>query len=93
MTTRTVAARASPRSARRERRRRQLDQHRARQRRHLARRAAGRVVVPLEVDEQLLDFLVRLQWLADAQAHDAAAIAEAIVALLQDAAEADRRSR
>jgi hypothetical protein len=50
------------------------------------------MIVRLELDGSLLTFLVRLGWLDDDRSHDPAAVAEAIVGLLADADEADRRS-
>jgi hypothetical protein len=58
----------------------------ARQARYRARSRNGRVVVSVEVDERLLDLLVRLRWLREAAAGDRAAIGRALQAMLRDAA-------
>jgi hypothetical protein len=59
---------------------RRLEQHRTRARRHRERLKAGRMVVPVEVDGQLMDWMVRVRWLSEAEASegDARKIGEAI---------------
>jgi hypothetical protein len=59
---------------------------RARQRRYRQRAAAGVWVIQIEVGAEVLDLLIRLRWLADADAGDKAAVGSAITRMLQDAA-------
>lgn len=55
---------------------------RERVRRYRARQAAGLAIYRVEVGAEVLDMLVRLGWLADGEAGDAAEVARAIGALL-----------
>jgi len=50
------------------------------------RRAAGVMVVPVEIDAAVLDLLITTGWLAELEAGDKAAIGRAIAAMLKDAA-------
>jgi hypothetical protein len=43
-------------------------------------------VIQIEVGAEVLDLLIRLRWLADADAGDKAAVGSAITRMLQDAA-------
>jgi deoxyribose-phosphate aldolase len=51
-------------------------------RRYRQRQRAGLAVYPVEVGADVLDMLVRLGWLADGEAGDAAQVSSAIAALL-----------
>jgi hypothetical protein len=62
------------------------DRRREQQRRHRARLRHGRRVYPIELDGQILDMLVRLQWLPDSAAGDDREVARAVRALLTDIA-------
>jgi hypothetical protein len=45
----------------------------------------GKIVIPIEADEALLDLLVGLNWLQERDASDRAAIKAALKAMLADA--------
>jgi hypothetical protein len=59
---------------------------RQRQRAYRARLAAGRILVGVEVDAAIVDFLVRLHWLREGDAGSRAKIGAAVGAMLADAA-------
>jgi hypothetical protein len=58
----------------------------ARTQRYRQRVRAHKVVVGVEIDEQLLGLLIRLHWLQERDAADRAAIAAALARMLADAA-------
>jgi hypothetical protein len=60
-----------------------------RQRRFRARQAARRIVVPVEVGEDEIGFLIKAIWLSDREAHDKHAIGAAISRLLSDSSRMD----
>ena len=57
-----------------------------RHRRFRARRRAGKAVASVEFDAAVLNFLVKLKWLLEAEASDRGAVGRAIGALIRDAA-------
>jgi hypothetical protein len=57
-----------------------------RQRRRRARARRGEVIAPVPVCGPILDTLVTLHWLSDADAEDRAAVGRAIHAMLADLA-------
>ena len=57
----------------------------ARDKRYRARSGRGLMVVPVEIDGAMLDFLIATHWLAESEAADRAAIGAAIGDLLTDA--------
>jgi hypothetical protein len=61
------------------------------QRAYRQRLKAGRIVVGVELDAVLIDFLIRLGWLEEKRANDKKAIALAITAVLADAEAASRQ--
>ena len=66
---------------------RDRERRREQQRRHRQRLAGGRRVYLVELDGAILDFLVRLQWLANDATDDDREVACAVRALLTDAAQ------
>jgi hypothetical protein len=72
----------APGADRRDRRRHAASERTARWR---SRAEAGKVVVGVEVGADVVDWLIRVQWLAERDAADRGAIGEAITAMLQDA--------
>jgi hypothetical protein len=64
------------------------DLKRQRQARHRARQQRHVIVVPVELDELTIGWLVRLRWIEDKRADDRNALGQAIAALLLDAAQA-----
>jgi hypothetical protein len=63
-----------------------LERRSARERkaRHLARRRDGRFVAPVEVTARILDCLIALRYLREADAADARKVGEAIAALVSE---------
>ena len=57
-----------------------------RQRRYRARQRSGVVTAIVELDGEVLDLLVRLQWLQESAVADRRAIGKAISAMLRDTA-------
>jgi len=60
---------------------------RQRNQRYLARLRSGQTVVRVTVDERIIGFLIRSEWLLDREAGDNAKIADAIERLLAEACE------
>ena len=67
-------------------RRADRERRREQQRRHRQRLASGRRAYVIELDGEILDLIVRLGWLADNATGDDRAVANAVQALLTDAA-------
>jgi hypothetical protein len=68
---------------------RDAQQHREQQQRYAARARAGLSCVNVVIDAVVLDWLVRLHWLADGDANDRAAIGAAISKMLHESATRD----
>jgi hypothetical protein len=60
---------------------------RLRDRRYRARKSRCVAVVPVEIDGEMINFLLRARWLYEDEAHDKRQIGEAIAAMLSDAAD------
>jgi hypothetical protein len=58
----------------------------ARTARWRGRAKAGKIVVAIEVDAAVVDMLVRMQWLAAADAENRSAVGDAIARMLRDSA-------
>lgn len=58
----------------------------ARNRRYAERRRSGRLMLAVEVDEKLIDLMIRTGYLADRAAADRGALTRALAAMLKDAA-------
>jgi hypothetical protein len=54
-------------------------------RRHRERQRNGVIVTPVAVNEDVIDVLIRLNWLRERDADDRAAIAKAVTAMISDA--------
>ena len=63
---------------------------RVKQKRYRARLAQHRIVVPVEVDECIIEFLVRRIWLKEPDSHKRAEIGAAIARALAEAAQHDK---
>jgi hypothetical protein len=57
----------------------------ARKRAYRARLARGSMVVPIEIDGALIDFLVSVRWLERRESYKRSEVGDAIVRLLRDA--------
>jgi hypothetical protein len=60
-------------------------QRREQQRRHRQRERHGRMVVPVEIDGDVLGMLIKTGWLAERAAGDRGAVARALGRMLTDA--------
>jgi hypothetical protein len=63
----------------------------ARQARYRRRQRAGRLALTIEIDAELLDWLVRLHWLPAREVHSRREIVAAVEAMLAASARAPRR--
>ena len=70
--------------------RRRAEFRRLRDQRLRDRRKAGRIVVPVEIDGEVLTLLIRTRWLLERDSTDARAIGEAIGAALAASALLER---
>jgi hypothetical protein len=66
-------------------------QRRARDRRRYRRRIAGLAIAPVPYGETILNYLIRLHWLAASDANDKVKIGEAISAAVRESAEGSQK--
>ena len=64
---------------------RQRDRRRERKRRYRRRTAAGLATCLVEYDDAVLAFLIRWNWLTEAEASDRVKVGEAVTAMMRDA--------
>jgi hypothetical protein len=56
-----------------------------RNRRYAERRRRGRIVISIEIDESVIDLLIRTEWLNERDADDRGALERALQRMLQNA--------
>ena len=64
---------------------------RARDRRRYRRRAAHLAIAPTPYDDTILNYLIRLHWLAECDANDKTKIGEAIAAAVLESAQGSKK--
>ena len=70
---------------------RKREQRRARDRRRYQRRAAGLAIAPAPYCEMMLNYLIKLRWLAEGDANDKTKIGEALSAVVRKSAAASQK--